>query len=77
MLVHDQGNPDPSMAFAISRLTDAGVLHRAPIGIFRVVDRPTYDDGIRRQIATASADLGDRSEALGRLVAGRNTWTVL
>src|SRR5689334_8446934 len=37
LLVHDAHNPDPSTAFALSRLTDAGVLHRAPIGIFRDV----------------------------------------
>jgi 2-oxoglutarate/2-oxoacid ferredoxin oxidoreductase subunit beta len=49
------------------------VLRRSPIGIFRAVDRPTYDDGIRRQIATASADLGDRTAALARLIAGRDT----
>ena len=29
---------DPSFAFGLSRLTDAGVLHRAPIGIFRDVE---------------------------------------
>ena len=36
---------DPTMAFAISRLTDSGYLNTSPIGIFRQVERPTYDDG--------------------------------
>ena len=53
MLVHDAHNTDPTTAFAISRLTDAGYLHRAPIGIFRQVERPTYDDQARDQIRTA------------------------
>jgi 2-oxoglutarate/2-oxoacid ferredoxin oxidoreductase subunit beta len=53
LLVHDAHNPDPTTAFAISRLTDAGYLHRAPIGIFRQVDRPTYDDQARAQVTTA------------------------
>ena len=45
---------DPTTAFAISRLTDAGYLNQAPIGIFRQVERPTYDDQARDQIATAA-----------------------
>ena len=38
LVVHDAHLADPSFAFGLSRLTDAGVLHRAPIGIFRDVD---------------------------------------
>ena len=38
LVVHDAHAADPSFAFGLSRLTDAGVLHRAPIGIFRDVD---------------------------------------
>ena len=53
--------PDPTTAFALSRLTDAGVLHQAPIGIFRQVERPTYDDQARDQIATAAQGQGDRT----------------
>jgi len=76
LLVHDAHNPDPSTAFALSRLTDAGVLHRAPIGIFRDVERPTYDDQAREQITTASEGTDDRQHALARLIAGSDTWTV-
>ena len=39
------------MAFAISRLTDSGYLNTSPIGIFRQVERPTYDDQAREQVA--------------------------
>ncbi len=77
LLVHDAHNPDPSTAFSLSRLTDAGVLHQAPIGIFRSVTRPTYDDGAREQIATASAGQEDHSAALASLITGKDTWTVL
>jgi len=76
-LVHDEHNPDPSVAFAISRLTDSGVLHQAPIGIFRNVDRPTYDDGARAQVAQASASVTDPTAALAGLIGGGDTWTVL
>jgi 2-oxoglutarate ferredoxin oxidoreductase subunit beta len=77
LLVHDAHNEDPTTAFALSRLTDAGVLHQSPIGIFREVARPTYDDQARDQIATASANQGDKREALTSLISGGDTWTVI
>ncbi|MGH3384057.1 MAG: thiamine pyrophosphate-dependent enzyme, partial [Nocardioidaceae bacterium] len=72
--VHDAHAIDASAAFGLSRLTDAGHLHRAPIGIFRDVDRPTYDDQARQQVATAreAAGAGD----LAALIAGGDAWTV-
>jgi 2-oxoglutarate ferredoxin oxidoreductase subunit beta len=78
LLVHDAHNPDPTTAFAISRLTDAGYLHQAPIGIFRQVERATYDDQARDQIRTAQGDsAGDRSARLAALIGGGDTWTVV
>jgi 2-oxoglutarate ferredoxin oxidoreductase subunit beta len=77
VLIHDAHNPDPTTAFALSRLTDAGVLHQAPIGIFRSVERTTYDDGARQQVATATAGQDDSSAALAALINGKDTWTVL
>lgn len=77
LLVHDAHNPDPSTAFALSRLTDAGVLHQSPIGIFRSVTRPTYDDQARAQIATASQSQGDPQVALAGLISGNDTWTIV
>ena len=77
LLVHDATTEDPSTAFALSRLTDAGVLHRSPIGIFRQVDRPTYDDQARAQVATAREGEGDQQEALAGLIGGGDTWTVV
>jgi len=77
LLVHDAHADDPTTAFALSRLTDAGVLHRAPIGIFRQVEHPTYDDLAREQVATASAGTGERRDALAGLLASGDTWTVV
>ena len=82
LLVHDAHSPDPTMAFALSRLTDSGYLNQSPIGIFRQVERPTYDDQARAQITTATggndsddgADAGDR---LAALIGGGDTWTVV
>jgi 2-oxoglutarate ferredoxin oxidoreductase subunit beta len=77
VLVHDAHNADATTAFAISRLTDAGRLHQAPIGIFRQVVRPTYDDLARDQIAQAAAGVsGTAPERLAGLIGGGDTWTV-
>jgi 2-oxoglutarate/2-oxoacid ferredoxin oxidoreductase subunit beta len=77
VLVHDAHSPDATTAFAISRLTDAGRLHRAPIGIFRDVVRPTYDDQARDQITQASAGVeGSPPERLAALIGGGDTWVV-
>jgi len=78
VLVHDAHNPDPTIAFAISRLTDNGVLHQAPIGIFRSVQRPTYDDQARAQVTQATeAATGDRTDRLAALIGGGDTWTIV
>jgi 2-oxoglutarate ferredoxin oxidoreductase subunit beta len=77
LIVHDAHLDDPTTAFAISRLTDAGVLHQSPIGIFRQVQRATYDDQARAQITTASAGQGEPREALSALINGGDTWTVV
>ncbi|NYI99562.1 2-oxoglutarate ferredoxin oxidoreductase subunit beta [Nocardioides thalensis] len=77
LLVHDAHNPDPSTAFAISRLTDAGYLNRSPIGIFRQVERPTYDDGARAQVTDAQAAVtGTPEERLTALIGAGDTWQV-
>jgi 2-oxoglutarate ferredoxin oxidoreductase subunit beta len=56
-------------------LTDAGVLHRAPIGIFRDVEAPAYDDLAREQVALAAGN-GSGADALQSLVSGGDTWHV-
>ena len=76
LVVHDAHVPDPSYAFGLSRLTDAGVLHRAPIGIFRDVDAPAYDDLAREQVALASSGRSHDEAALQDLVNGGDTWLV-
>ncbi len=78
LIVHDARNPDPTMAFAISRLTDAGYLNQSPIGIFRQVERPTYDDLARAQIDSAQdASPGEPDDRLAALIGGGDTWTVV
>ncbi|WP_263427492.1 2-oxoacid:ferredoxin oxidoreductase subunit beta [Nocardioides mangrovi] len=78
ILVHDAHRTDPTTAFAISRLTDSGYLNQSPIGIFRQVERPTYDDGARGQISSAQqAAPGERQDRLAALIGGGDTWTIV
>ena len=76
-VVHDVAAPDPTQAFALSRLDSPQMTH-VPMGIFRNVDRPTYDDLVRAQVSAAIDTAGGRpSDAdLDELIRGRDTWTV-
>jgi 2-oxoglutarate ferredoxin oxidoreductase subunit beta len=75
VLVHDAHADDPGLAFAISRLTDTAGLATSPIGIFRDVDRPAYDDLARAQLSVQS-DPAERLAKLQATIAGTDTWTV-
>jgi 2-oxoglutarate ferredoxin oxidoreductase subunit beta len=75
VLVHDAHADDPGLAFALSRLTDSEGLQTSPIGIFRDVERPTYDDLARAQLTT-QANPAERLDKLQQLITGSDTWTV-
>jgi 2-oxoglutarate/2-oxoacid ferredoxin oxidoreductase subunit beta len=76
LVVHDAHVEDPSHAFDLSRLADIS-LARTPIGVFRAVDRPVYDDLMREQIERSQGSEDTRDPgALGSLLAGSDTWTV-
>jgi 2-oxoglutarate ferredoxin oxidoreductase subunit beta len=73
ILVHDSTRPDPSIAFAISRLSH-GPYGPTPLGIFRNVSRPTYETQMHAQIEAAKEKNGEGD--LARLIASQGTWTV-
>ncbi|MBO0826454.1 MAG: 2-oxoacid:ferredoxin oxidoreductase subunit beta [Streptosporangiales bacterium] len=73
VLVHDATQPDPTTAFALSRLDD-GALSNVPIGVFRSVDRPSYDQLMRDQIADATRSQGEGD--LHELLTAGDTWRV-
>lgn len=76
VVVHDPAAADPSTAFALSRLDDPSMQH-VPMGIFRQVERPTYDDAVREQVRTASAAAQQAGgSTLADLLRGPDTWTV-
>jgi 2-oxoglutarate/2-oxoacid ferredoxin oxidoreductase subunit beta len=73
LIVHNAHVPDPSYAFALSRLDSADFAH-TPIGVFRQVPRDSYDELMAAQIADARARQGDGD--LAALLAGPDTWQV-
>ena len=73
VIIHDAHRPDPSLAFALSRLSDQDLTHTVT-GIFRNTGRTTYDDAARAQVAAAKEK--NSTPDLQSLLNGRDTWTV-
>ena len=72
LLVHNAQHAEPSAAFALSRLTQS-TSNATPIGIFRDVQRPVYDDLMSEQLATAREK--QEGDVAALLQAG-DTWTI-
>jgi 2-oxoglutarate ferredoxin oxidoreductase subunit beta len=77
VLVHDATATDPSTQFALSRLDGPEMTH-VPVGVFRDVRRPIYDDQVREQVNQAIGAAGGPAGPadLEALLAGHDTWTV-
>jgi 2-oxoglutarate ferredoxin oxidoreductase subunit beta len=73
LLVHDVGAPDPAYAFAMSRLDSSDFAH-TPIGVFRKVERSSYDELMAAQLEAARQRQGDGD--LAELMSGSDTWQV-
>ena len=73
IVVHDAHNPDPSHAFDLSRLAEQS-LARTPIGVFRDIVRPVYDDLMRDQLVKARETQPPAD--LAALLTGIDPWTV-
>jgi 2-oxoglutarate ferredoxin oxidoreductase subunit beta len=73
LLVHDAHANNPELAFALSRLAHKR-LDRTCIGIFRDVDRPTYDHRMNAQIDSAMETQGKGN--LATMLTGTDTWTI-
>ncbi|WP_412541467.1 2-oxoacid:ferredoxin oxidoreductase subunit beta [Longispora sp. K20-0274] len=72
IIVHDETVAEPAYAFALSRLPEADLSH-TPIGVFRNVQRPVYDELVRSQVAAARA--GGEGDLAALLRTG-DTWTL-
>ncbi len=73
VLVHDAKSDDPTLAFSLSRL-DSPAFEHTPIGIFRQVERPSYDELMRDQLDEAVAQKGPGD--LASLLSSGDTWRI-
>mgnify|MGYP004269544089 CR=1 FL=1 len=72
LLFHDERSPEPSLAYLLSRMRHPD--YPEPIGVFRAVDRPKYDEEVNKQIETARAKKGHGD--LKELFQSSDIWTV-
>lgn len=72
LLVHDEQAVEPSLAYLLSRMRQPDFPE--PIGVFRAVDRPRYDERLNAQIQQAIATEGPGD--LDKLFSSGETWVV-
>lgn len=72
LLVHNIHEPDPSVAFMLARMQQPDFPQ--PVGIFRQVERDTYEDLLVAQIEAAISKQG-RGE-IEKLINSGDMWTV-
>jgi 2-oxoglutarate ferredoxin oxidoreductase subunit beta len=72
LLVHDAHAEEPTLAFLLSRLAHPD--YPEPMGVFREVQRPTYDEMLKQQHENAVKAKGPGR--LDALFASDDTWVV-
>jgi 2-oxoglutarate/2-oxoacid ferredoxin oxidoreductase subunit beta len=73
VLVHSASHETSALAFALSRVTQEK--HGGtPVGIFRSIERPVYDDLMAEQLKVAEEERGEGD--LATLLHSGETWTV-
>jgi 2-oxoglutarate ferredoxin oxidoreductase subunit beta len=72
LLVHDEKAPQPNLAYLLSRMHYPEFPE--PMGVFRAVDRPKYDELLNQQVEQARQKQGDGD--LQALFESGDTWEV-
>ena len=72
LLFHDEKAAEPSLAYLLSRMSQPDFPE--PIGVFRAVDRPRYEEEVDEQIEMAREQQGDGN--LDTLFQTGDTWIV-
>jgi 2-oxoglutarate ferredoxin oxidoreductase subunit beta len=72
IVIHDATRENPAYAFALSRLSSQD-LRYTPMGVFRSVQRPTYDGMMTEQLDVARVE---GTADLQGLLGGGETWSV-
>jgi len=73
LLVHDEARESAGLAFQLSHLA-SGPHEPTPIGVFRAVERRTYESMMQDQLIAAQERSGPGD--LGKLLASGGTWQV-
>ena len=71
LLVHNE--KDTTLSFILADMTYKSHLPR-PVGIFLSIDRPTYEDGMTKQIQTAKEKRGEGD--IAKLLNSGETWVI-
>ncbi len=72
LLFHDERSTEPTLAYMLSRMYHPEFPE--PIGVFRAIDRPSYDEMLEDQVEAAVAAQGEGT--LEGLLTGGDTWVV-
>jgi len=73
ILLHDEKHETAALAFALTRVTQER--HGGtPVGVFRDIERPVYDDLMAEQLAAAEEKRGKGD--LAELLHGGETWKI-
>ena len=72
LLFHDEKAAEPSLAYLLSRMRFPEFPE--PIGVYRAVDRPRYEEEVLRQIDTATKKQGEGT--LEALFNAGDTWEI-
>jgi len=73
LLVHDEARESAGLAFQLSHLA-SGPHEPTPIGVFRAIERRTYESMMQDQLIAAQERQGPGD--LGKLLASGGTWEV-
>jgi 2-oxoglutarate/2-oxoacid ferredoxin oxidoreductase subunit beta len=72
LVFHDEKAHNPSVAFMLSRMKYPHMPE--PMGVFRAIERPLYDQGVNDQLTAAVAKQGEGD--FDALFNSGDTWTV-
>ena len=72
LLFHDEKATEPSLAYLLSRMTHPEFPE--PIGVFRAVDHPRYEEQVDQQVTDSKAQKGEGN--LDALFRTGDTWEV-
>lgn len=72
LLIHDETSPEPNLAYVLGRMQYPE--YPVPMGIFRAVEKPTYEDLMAEQISSVISAKGPGN--LEKLLNSGETWVI-